>query len=575
MKRLRRKSVLALAAVSIWACCASLASAEITGAVLAKDVKGTPFQAVDPTTSFPVNQPVIHLLVSVANLPAETKLKTVWVAVDVGAAAPANTKIDESEVRATGDATAHFSLSKPTNGWPPGKYKADIYVNDNLDRSVYFTINAPAAAKPPPTPVSPAPAPQENRAAAQVIGNVIFTPPPGWTVINADPNAVQITSPDFAAGNGFAITLIPGQDYTGDVRTYFDAVWQSFKKSFTVLRSTDMQPISVNGVNAFTASAMLLGPNDRSLYCAMFVMTPGGKRVETISITAADDATLKKNLPVFATFLQNLRFQNLLNSAPKGAVPAPAQPQPAKQRPPPTRPGEVGIEGLYYIVRADVLQPRYVGDVVANMYNQVAADQLFFILPGGHFYSGTLLDGLEGLTEDRMRGQGWERWTWDTQAKQITITDSILGKDRTFKIEGEFLLFRRYTDVVRDKDQVIDRYRRLPRCDGMRIDGAYSERKPENWKQGEPTIILTADGKFRDDGYLFQIHAYLGGNNPYPRGGAGTYEIRNNTIFFHYDGGRTYTKLFHTWPTGATNQPAEDPLRPSQLYIGAWVYRCP
>ena len=40
-----------------------------------------------------------------------------------------------------------FSLSKPTKGWPVGKYRVEIYVNDKLADTVKFTVKAGASQK--------------------------------------------------------------------------------------------------------------------------------------------------------------------------------------------------------------------------------------------------------------------------------------------------------------------------------------------------------------------------------------------------------------------------------------------
>ena len=56
-------------------------------------------------------------------------------------AAPANTKIDEASLTADQDNFFGAStLSKPTKGWPVGKYKVEIYVGDDLATTVSFTI---------------------------------------------------------------------------------------------------------------------------------------------------------------------------------------------------------------------------------------------------------------------------------------------------------------------------------------------------------------------------------------------------------------------------------------------------
>ena len=132
--------VLFVAAVAS-ACNFSISTANITQATLAKDVKPDTWEPINPTTTFSIEQPVIHLVATVANAPSDTKVKTVWTAVDVGDAAPANTKIDEAEVTLDASGTAHFTLSLPASGaWPVGKYKVEVYLNDKLDRTLEYTV---------------------------------------------------------------------------------------------------------------------------------------------------------------------------------------------------------------------------------------------------------------------------------------------------------------------------------------------------------------------------------------------------------------------------------------------------
>lgn len=142
MKRfLSFATLIVLVAITASACNFSFSTANITRAVLAKDVQGDTFEPVDPTSTFPPDQPVINLVVSVANAPSDTKVKTVWTAVDVGDAAPANTKIDEAEVTLDASGNAHFTLSSPSSGvWPVGKYKVELYLNDKLDRTLDYNI---------------------------------------------------------------------------------------------------------------------------------------------------------------------------------------------------------------------------------------------------------------------------------------------------------------------------------------------------------------------------------------------------------------------------------------------------
>ena len=142
MKRLLSfASLVVLVAVVAASCNFSISTANITQATLSKDVTGDNFAPVDPTSTFPTDQPVIHLVVNIANAPSDTKVKAVWTAVDVGDFAPANTQIAEVTVTLDASGAAHFTLSIPDSGaWPVGKYKVDVYLNDKLDRTLEYTV---------------------------------------------------------------------------------------------------------------------------------------------------------------------------------------------------------------------------------------------------------------------------------------------------------------------------------------------------------------------------------------------------------------------------------------------------
>src|SRR5689334_15653998 len=75
----------------------------------------------EETTMFPADAPKVYAMFKTKGVSAGDKIRAVWIADDVGEAAPAGTKIDEKTLKAEGDTEdGVFSLSKPTNGWPVG-----------------------------------------------------------------------------------------------------------------------------------------------------------------------------------------------------------------------------------------------------------------------------------------------------------------------------------------------------------------------------------------------------------------------------------------------------------------------
>jgi len=96
----------------------------------------------DPTTTFASNTPKLYAMFKTKGAKDGDKIRGVWFADDVGDAAPKGSKIDEKTLTAEGDTDdGMFSLSK-ADGWPVGKYRVDVYVNDELVTTAKFTIEA-------------------------------------------------------------------------------------------------------------------------------------------------------------------------------------------------------------------------------------------------------------------------------------------------------------------------------------------------------------------------------------------------------------------------------------------------
>lgn len=136
MKRSLLGLILALA------CCVTVRADDkkVLHAALALD------QDTKPTTKFAPDAPKIYAFYIGDAIKTGDKIRGVWIVEDVGDAAPKGAKIDEATLTAAKDNPSDaFSLTKPTKGWPLGKYKVEIYDNDKLAETLHFTISEDAA----------------------------------------------------------------------------------------------------------------------------------------------------------------------------------------------------------------------------------------------------------------------------------------------------------------------------------------------------------------------------------------------------------------------------------------------
>lgn len=127
------------------ACSFNLSSATIEDAWMTSDKEGA-----ERTTVFN-QEDVFYCLVELDNAPDDTSVKATWSAVEVDGEEP-NTFLHEDELT-TGSGQLTFELSKE-NLWPAGKYKIDLYLNDELDHTLEFEVrgeSVPSPTEPPET----------------------------------------------------------------------------------------------------------------------------------------------------------------------------------------------------------------------------------------------------------------------------------------------------------------------------------------------------------------------------------------------------------------------------------------
>jgi hypothetical protein len=123
--------VLAGVMILVAACGFSFTTANFASAELAKDPEGS-----QPTTTFAPDD-TFYAVIELDNAPEDTQVRAEWTAVDVAGEEP-NTPIDSAQL-STGSGQLHFSLENNTP-WPEGEYKVDLFIEDELERTLEFEV---------------------------------------------------------------------------------------------------------------------------------------------------------------------------------------------------------------------------------------------------------------------------------------------------------------------------------------------------------------------------------------------------------------------------------------------------
>ena len=109
----------------------------ITDIHMAKD-DGSGDPQDDATTVFSTTDRTIHCVVKLKDAKSGTKMKFSWWIVDAGG--DKNEKIKEIDYTTKSlENVVHGHLTLPQD-WPKGKYKVDVYVNGNVDKTINYSV---------------------------------------------------------------------------------------------------------------------------------------------------------------------------------------------------------------------------------------------------------------------------------------------------------------------------------------------------------------------------------------------------------------------------------------------------
>ena len=102
---------------------------------MAKDEGG---DAGATTTTFSPSERTVHVVINLNKAKAGTNVKVIWFADDVEGAT-------NKELKTLEYTTTAFDKKVPgylrwSQDWPRGRYKVEVYINGNLDKTIYYDV---------------------------------------------------------------------------------------------------------------------------------------------------------------------------------------------------------------------------------------------------------------------------------------------------------------------------------------------------------------------------------------------------------------------------------------------------
>lgn len=223
----------AIMAASLACNALNLGPVGVKDAKLARDPEGS-----QPTTLF-AQDDTFYFLAELVNAPPTTRVKASWTALEVDGM-QLNLPVDEAEIT-SGSGLLQFKLAN-NELWPAGRYKIDLYLNDQLARSLEFQVEPTAAAALPvdsPTP-SPEPSATPTSPPSTAVPDPGITPSPelpaATTVIT---RAEQSSAGDTLAGEtdpGPPLPLEPYAHPSGVFTMLVPQGWRVLNEDATSVR---------------------------------------------------------------------------------------------------------------------------------------------------------------------------------------------------------------------------------------------------------------------------------------------------------------------------------------------------
>lgn len=117
----------------------SFSTAKLSEAVMTLGVDSER-KPLNPTNSFPADSEAIYCSAKLSNAPTDTCIKAIWIYEKGEVEDLIDYEIAQTEDYLSGTRYLSFYVTKPYNGFPRGNYKLELYIDDKLAETLFFSI---------------------------------------------------------------------------------------------------------------------------------------------------------------------------------------------------------------------------------------------------------------------------------------------------------------------------------------------------------------------------------------------------------------------------------------------------
>ena len=379
------------------------------------------------------------------------------------------------------------------------------------------------------------------------VGNVLYIPPSGWQKIDQPDGVVLSPSTDLNKTPCF-IAILPGEDFQGNFRSWFDNKLEQIHKGSKVLVKGEVtETTEPEGRYPLIYTPLVIENESGQRSYPFYIGAHPAERAELITYVAYSEEDFQKYNPVLENFLKTVDFANIKTTSNKTAV----KTKPAKS--------ENALSGLYVGTES-----RQQFNPNTKLYDYIVRKVYYIFSPDGRVCyvlpKGGALDNFDFDNPQNVEPNNIGSYEISNGQIQFSNAGGQANPPRAFTNNRSFLQIGNL------------KLYRVELVSNLRLNGTYSVRTFTNTSSGssaggvagENQLVFGADGRFSQKGFVG--FAVGGGAGSSRDGGTGTYKINGNTLELSYSDGKLIKHTFFIYPENAAEK------RPGLLIVDGASY---